>query len=84
MGNVDAVPAGKYGKAALEKLGAWDGVKDNVAAGRERARRAPAGGARRGAARHRLRTDAAAEPDVKIVGDLPRGLPSADHLSGGA
>src|SRR5690242_20715077 len=28
MGNVDAVPAGKYGKAALEKLGAWDGVKD--------------------------------------------------------
>ena len=27
MANVDAVPAGKYGKAALEKLGAWDGVK---------------------------------------------------------
>src|SRR4051794_31988648 len=23
MGNVDAVPAGKYGKAALEKLGVW-------------------------------------------------------------
>jgi molybdate transport system substrate-binding protein len=31
MGNVDAVPAGKYGKAALEKLGAWDGVKDKIA-----------------------------------------------------
>ena len=31
MANVDAVPAGKYGKAALEKLGAWNGVKDNVA-----------------------------------------------------
>src|SRR3954469_9300768 len=31
MANVDAVPAGKYGKAALEKLGAWDGVKGNVA-----------------------------------------------------
>ena len=30
MGNVDAVPAGKYGRAALEKLGAWDGVKDRV------------------------------------------------------
>src|SRR5215510_5428233 len=29
--NVDAVPAGKYGKAALEKLGAWDGVKDKLA-----------------------------------------------------
>ena len=54
MANVDAVPAGKYGKAALEKLGAWNGVKDKRRAGRERARRAPAGGARRGAARHRL------------------------------
>ena len=31
MGNVDAVPAGKHGKAALEKLGAWDGLKDKVA-----------------------------------------------------
>lgn len=31
MGNVDAVPAGKYGKAALTNLGAWDGVKDKVA-----------------------------------------------------
>lgn len=31
MGNVEAVPAGKYGKAALETLGAWDSVKDRVA-----------------------------------------------------
>src|SRR5262245_32661357 len=31
MANVDAVPAGKYGKAALEKLGAWDAVKDKIA-----------------------------------------------------
>jgi len=31
MGNVAAVPAGKYGKAALESLGAWEGVKDRVA-----------------------------------------------------
>src|SRR5882672_904456 len=31
MGNVDAVPAGKYGKAALEKLGAWDAVKGKIA-----------------------------------------------------
>ena len=31
MANVDAVPAGKYGKAALEKLGAWNGVKDRIA-----------------------------------------------------
>ncbi len=31
MANVDAVPAGTYGKAALEKLGVWDSVKDKVA-----------------------------------------------------
>jgi molybdate transport system substrate-binding protein len=31
MGNVDAVPAGKYGKAALEKLGSWAAVKDRIA-----------------------------------------------------
>src|SRR6266699_911929 len=31
MGNVDAVPAGKYGKAALEKLGVWNSVKDKIA-----------------------------------------------------
>ena len=31
MANIDAVPAGKYGKASLEKLGAWDGVKDKIA-----------------------------------------------------
>jgi len=31
MANVDAVPAGAYGKAALESLGVWDGVKDKVA-----------------------------------------------------
>jgi molybdate transport system substrate-binding protein len=26
MADPSAVPAGKYGKAALEKLGAWNGV----------------------------------------------------------
>ncbi|HEX8416365.1 MAG TPA: molybdate ABC transporter substrate-binding protein [Methylobacterium sp.] len=31
MANVEAVPAGKYGKAALETLGAWAGVKDRLA-----------------------------------------------------
>jgi molybdate transport system substrate-binding protein len=31
MGHVGAVPAGKYGKAALEHLGAWEGVKDRIA-----------------------------------------------------
>ena len=31
MANPDSVPAGKYGKAALEKLGVWAGVEKQVA-----------------------------------------------------
>src|SRR3546814_7667226 len=31
MGDVNFVPAGKYGKAALEKLGIWAEVEDKVA-----------------------------------------------------
>ena len=31
MADVSAVPAGKYGKAALEKLGAWPGVQGRLA-----------------------------------------------------
>ena len=31
MANVESVPAGKYGKAALEKLGAWASVEGKVA-----------------------------------------------------
>ena len=31
MANVDSVPAGKYGKSALQRLGAWDAVKDKLA-----------------------------------------------------
>ncbi len=31
MANVDAVPAGTYGKAALTNLGVWESVKDKVA-----------------------------------------------------
>jgi molybdate transport system substrate-binding protein len=30
MANLDAVPAGKYGKAALENLGIWSAVRANV------------------------------------------------------
>lgn len=71
MGNVDAVPAGKYGKAALERLGAWDGVKDRVAQA-ESVRAALAfvahGEAPLGVV---YATDAAAEPGVKIVGVFP-------------
>ena len=55
VADVRAVPAGKYAKAALEKLGAWAAAESQACAGGKRARRAGAGRPRRGAARHRLR-----------------------------
>ena len=53
-GDVKAVPAGSYAKAALEKLGAWASGRKKTCPGRERARGARVRVARRGAARHRL------------------------------
>jgi molybdate transport system substrate-binding protein len=71
MGNVDAVPAGKYGKAALEKLGAWDGVKDKLA--QAESVRAALLLVSRGEAPLGIvyQTDAASDPGVKIVGTFP-------------
>jgi len=71
MGNVDAVPAGKYGKAALEKLGAWDGVKDKIA--QTDNVRAALLLVSRGEAPFGIvyQTDAAADPAVKIIGTFP-------------
>lgn len=71
MGNVDAVPAGKYGKSALEKLALWASVKDQVAqADNVRAAlllvsrgEAPLGIV--------YTTDAAADPNVKVVATFP-------------
>ncbi len=71
MGNVDAVPAGKYGKAALEKLGAWDRVKDRIA--QAESVRAALLLVSRGEAPLGIvyQTDAASEPSVRIVGTFP-------------
>lgn len=71
MGNVDAVPAGKYGKAALEKLGGWDAVKNNVA--QAESVRAALLLVSRGEAPLGIvyATDAAADPNVKVVGTFP-------------
>jgi molybdate transport system substrate-binding protein len=71
MGNVDAVPAGKYGKAALEKLGVWDSVKDKIA--QAESVRAALLFVSRGEAPLGIvyQTDAAADPGVKIVGIFP-------------
>lgn len=71
MASVEAVPAGKYGKAALEKLEVWPSVSSKVAqAENVRAAlllvsrgEAPAGIV--------YQTDAAADPNVKIIGTFP-------------
>ena len=71
MADPAAVPAGKYGKAALEKLGVWDSVSGSVAAA-ENVRAALAfvskGEAPLGIV---YQTDAAADPGVKVIGVFP-------------
>jgi len=71
MANVESVPAGKYGKAALENLGVWASVSNRIAQA-ENVRAAlllvsrgetPAGIV--------YQTDAAADPNVKIIGTFP-------------
>lgn len=73
MGHVNAVPAGKYGKAALEHLGAWAGVKDRIAQ-TENVRAAlllvSRGEAPLGIV---YRTDAVSDANVTIVGTFPEG-----------
>ncbi len=71
MGHVDSVPAGKYGKAALESLGLWSSVKDKIAASESvRAAlllvsrcEAPLGIV--------YQTDAAADKGVTVIGTFP-------------
>jgi molybdate transport system substrate-binding protein len=71
MGEVSSVPAGKYGKAALEKLGVWAAVEGKLAQA-ENVRGALAlvsrGEAPLGIV---YQTDAAADPNVRIVGTFP-------------
>jgi molybdate transport system substrate-binding protein len=71
MANVDAVPAGKYGKAALEKLGAWNAVKNSIAQA-ENVRAALLLVARGEAPLGIVYgTDAASEPNVRTVATFP-------------
>jgi molybdate transport system substrate-binding protein len=71
MGNVDSVPAGKYGKAALEKLGLWSGVSGKLA--QAESVRAALLLVSRGEAPLGVvyQTDAAADPSVRIVATFP-------------
>jgi len=71
MADPAAVPAGKYGKAALTKLGVWDSVAGSVAAAENV--RACLLLVARGEAPLGIvyKTDAAIEPKVKIVATFP-------------
>jgi molybdate transport system substrate-binding protein len=71
MGDVKAVPAGKYGKAALESLGVWASVERKVAQAenvRAALKLVSTGEAPLGIV---YKTDAVADPKVKVVGAFP-------------
>jgi molybdate transport system substrate-binding protein len=71
MANPDSVPAGKYGKSALEYLGVWASVQDKVARG-ENVRAALAFVSRAEAPLGIVyNTDALADKGVKIVDVFP-------------
>ncbi len=71
MADPDAVPAGKYGKAALTTLGVWDAVASRVASAEDV--RAALRFVERGEAPYGIvyATDAAADPGVRIAGIFP-------------
>jgi molybdate transport system substrate-binding protein len=71
MADVKAVPAGKYGKAALEKLGVWSTAEGKVAQAenvRAALKLVAAGEASLGIV---YQTDARAEPAVRVIGTFP-------------
>jgi molybdate transport system substrate-binding protein len=72
MGDFKAVPAGKYGKAALESLGVWSSVEGKVAQAenvRAALKLVSTGEAALGIV---YATDAHAEPGVKVIGTFPQ------------
>lgn len=75
LADPDAVPAGKYAKASLQKLGAWDAVASRVVRGESV--RAALAFVERGAAPFGIvyATDARASARVEVV----RVLPDASH-----
>jgi molybdate transport system substrate-binding protein len=71
IAGVDAVPAGKYGKASLRSLGVWDDVKDKLAQAenvRAALRLVSRAEAPLGVV---YASDAKADPNVKVVGVFP-------------
>lgn len=73
MGDIKAVPAGKYGKMALESLGVWDKMEGKVAMAenvRAALKLVATGEAAVGIV---YATDAKAEPEVRVIGQFPAG-----------
>jgi len=71
LANTESVPAGRYAKAWLEKVGAWDSVKERVLPGvdvRAALAAVESGGAQAGIV---YRTDAAISNKVRIVHGVP-------------
>ncbi len=71
MGEVKSVPAGKYGKEALETLGMWSSVEGKLAQAenvRAALKLVATGEAAAGIV---YATDAMAEPGVKVIGTFP-------------
>jgi len=71
MANVDSVPAGRYGKAALTALGVWDGLASRLAQGEDV--RSALSYVARGEAPLGIvyATDARIEPRVRVVATFP-------------
>ncbi len=71
MGDFKAVPAGKYGKAALESLGAWSSVEGKVAQAENVRAALKLVATAEAAAGIVYQTDANAEKGVKVIGVFP-------------
>ena len=74
MADTDSVPAGRYGKAALEKLGVWKDVQSRVASAsdvRAALRLVARGEAPLGIV---YSTDAAVEPSVRVLDLFPEDM----------
>jgi molybdate transport system substrate-binding protein len=71
MADTSSVPAGKYGKAALEKLGVWESVKDKIAQAENV--RAALALVSRGEVPLGIvyATDARSDPKVKVIDTFP-------------
>ena len=81
VGDVKAVPAGKYAKAALEKLGLWASVEASLAQSRECPRRIGPRRPRRSQARHRLYDRRQGREKGRGRRRFSRGLASPHRLS---